>query len=65
MQSFLFCFQKQPSLLLNGEVIWQACDSPLSKELHDETIKTHYVLPCNQLQPKIFIVLLPTYLSAK
>ena len=27
--------QKQPSLLLNGEVIWQASDSSLTKELHD------------------------------
>ena len=26
--------QKQPTFLLNGEVIWQASDSPLSKELH-------------------------------
>ena len=26
--------QKQPIFLLNGEVIWQASDSPLSKELH-------------------------------
>ena len=24
--------------MLNGEVIWQASDSPLSKELHDEII---------------------------
>ena len=27
-------FQKEPIFLLNGEVIWQASDSPLSKELH-------------------------------
>ena len=26
--------QKQPIFLLNGEAIWQARDSPLSKELH-------------------------------
>ena len=26
--------QKEPIFLLNGEVIWQASDSPLSKELH-------------------------------
>ena len=26
--------QKQPNFLLNGEVIWQASESPLSKELH-------------------------------
>ena len=26
--------QKQPIFLLNGEVIWQASDSSLSKELH-------------------------------
>ena len=33
-------FQKQPSLLLSGEVLWQASDSPLSKELHERTIQT-------------------------
>ena len=27
--------EKQPIFLLNGEVIWQASDSPLSKELQD------------------------------
>ena len=32
---FSFLLRKQPSLLLNGEVIWQASDFPLSKELHD------------------------------
>ena len=31
---FKFYFIKQPSLLLNGEVIWQASDWSLSKELH-------------------------------
>ena len=30
---FKFYFQKQHSLLLNGEVIWQASDSSLTKEL--------------------------------
>ena len=30
----LILFEKQPSLLLNGEVIWQARDSFLTKELH-------------------------------
>ena len=30
--------QQQPSLLLNGEVIWQASDSSLTKELHATTI---------------------------
>ena len=33
-QSFLFYLQKHPSLLLNGEVIWQASDYSLTKELH-------------------------------
>ena len=28
------CLTKQPVFLLNGEVIWQVSDSPLSKELH-------------------------------
>ena len=32
-----FYFYKQPRLLLNGEVIWQGSDSPLSKELHAST----------------------------
>ena len=32
--TYLIYFKKQPSLLLNGEVIWQASDSSLSKELH-------------------------------
>ena len=31
--------QKQLIFLLNGEVIWQASDSPLSKELHVEVIR--------------------------
>ena len=31
--------QKKPIFLLNGEVIWQASDSPLSKELHGETFR--------------------------
>ena len=31
---FKILFKKQSSLLLNGEVIWQASDSPFSKELH-------------------------------
>ena len=29
--------QKQPIFLLNGEVIWQASDTPLTKELHAGT----------------------------
>ena len=33
-KSFLILFQKQPSLLLNEEVICQASDSSLSKELY-------------------------------
>ena len=31
--------QKEPIFLLNGEVIWQARDSPLSKELHGLVVK--------------------------
>ena len=30
----MIAFQKQPIFLLNGEVIWQASDAPLTKELH-------------------------------
>ena len=30
----MIALQKQPIFLLNGEVIWQVSDSPLSKELH-------------------------------
>ena len=37
-QSFLKNL-KQPSFLLNGEVIWQARDSSLPKELHGLTIR--------------------------
>ena len=33
----IFFFQKQPSLLLNREVIWQASDSSLIKELQVST----------------------------
>ena len=35
----IFFIKKQPSLLLNGEVLWQASDSSLSKELHVSSIK--------------------------
>ena len=31
--------QKEPIFLLNGEVIGQASDSPLSKELHGMKVK--------------------------
>ena len=37
---FSFLLRKQPSLLLNGEVIWQASDFSLTKELHAETFST-------------------------
>ena len=30
--------QKQPIFLLDGEVNWQASDSPLSKELHGKAV---------------------------
>ena len=30
----MIAFQKQPIFLLNGEVIWQVCDSSESKDLH-------------------------------
>ena len=30
----MIALRKQPIFLLNGEVSWQASDSPLSKELH-------------------------------
>ena len=33
----LIALQKQPIFLLNGEVIWRASDSPLSKELYAMT----------------------------
>ena len=33
-----FVCEGQPSFLLNGEVIWQASDSPLSKELQGLTL---------------------------
>ena len=33
----MIAFQKEPIFLLNEEVIWQASDSPLSKELHAQT----------------------------
>ena len=36
---FSFLLRKQPSLLLNGEVIWQASDFSLTKELHDKIVK--------------------------
>ena len=32
--------QKQPIFLLNGEVIWQATDSSLSKEIHGTSDQT-------------------------
>ena len=34
IQQNLLIFSKQPNLLLNGEVIWQACNSSLSQELN-------------------------------
>ena len=34
----LGCFSNKIQFLLNGEVIWQASDFPLSKELHDQII---------------------------
>ena len=39
---FLILSYKQPSLLLNGKVIWQASDSSLTKEFHGLTIR----VPC-------------------
>ena len=33
--------QRQPILLLNEEIILQASDSPLSKELHGLTMISH------------------------
>ena len=36
-------FMKQPSLLLNGKVIWQASDSSLYKELHVQSIRLKQV----------------------
>ena len=37
----IFYLQKEPSLLLNGEVIWQTSDSSLTKELHASFISDH------------------------
>ena len=38
--------QKQPIFLLNGEVIWQASNSPLSKELHGSANRGKSVACC-------------------
>ena len=35
---FLILFKKQPSLLLNGEVMWQCIDSSLFKDSMNEQI---------------------------
>ena len=37
---FVILSLKQPSFLLNGEVIWQTSDYSLSKELHANALKT-------------------------
>ena len=44
-KSFLILLKKQPSLSMNGKVIWQASDYSLSKELH------HTDLPKKILHP--------------
>ena len=40
----MITLQKQPIFLLNGEVIWHASDSPISKELHTITSNLIYLI---------------------
>ena len=43
---------KQPLFLLNGEVIWQAGDSSLTKELHASAFKVSEYILTRQDKPK-------------
>ena len=45
MATFLILFKKQANFLLKGEVIWQASDSSLTKDLHSlANITNHYLI---------------------
>ena len=46
----MIALQKQPIFLLNGEVIWQVSDSPLSKELHDFSISNFIIIIAKMMQ---------------
>ena len=56
-------FQKEPIFLLNGEVIWQASDSPLSKELHGQTVGLFHVRYHPLCQMQLIYLIVETFVS--